>query len=68
MGEVVRGREWHFKVRQMRDGSGQYLAWCARTPDLHEGPLEISLTEEVHFEFGATEQAALQKLKAEVLN
>jgi hypothetical protein len=60
--------EWNFKVRMARNrGKIQFLAWCARTPDLRDGPLEIPLSEEVHFEFADTAEEALSKLKREVL-
>lgn len=59
---------WYFKVRPVRDDPGNWLAWCARTPNLGNGPLKIDPWEETHFEFGETADAAMAKLKAEVLN
>jgi hypothetical protein len=62
--------EWHFKVRLSNAGYGkEYLAWCAHVGvDLRNGPLQIALDEEVHFEFGTTPEEALSKLRREVLN
>ena len=61
-------RPWHFKVRLARHqaGNAKFVAWCARTPDLGDGPLDIDPAEEVHAEFGETEAESLLKLKREV--
>jgi len=56
--------EWRFKARRTSAVSGGgWMAWCAKTDDLKNGPLEIDDSIEVHFEFGATEEEALSKLK-----
>jgi hypothetical protein len=62
----VTAREWHFRARLARNGS-EFIAWCARTPELRNGPLEVDLSEEVYFEFGSTAEEAIAKLKREVL-
>lgn len=61
--------EWYFKVKKTRPGSmGRYLAWCARTPHLGEGPLDVPFEFETHAEFADTSEEALEKLRREVLN
>lgn len=59
---------WFFKVRPVRGSSslGEFLAWCARIPELGGGPLDIDFAEEVHAAFGQTAEEALTKLKLEV--
>jgi hypothetical protein len=57
---------WYFKVRRCCF-SNMFIAWCAHTPDLQNGPLEIDPDQDVHFEFGWTAKEALFKLKCEVL-
>ena len=61
---------WYFKVRPVHHPSvlGEYIAWCAHTPDLRDGPLEVDLAEEVYSQFGSSAEDALAKLKAEVLS
>lgn len=58
--------EWF--VRWCPAQRGGILAWCARTPDLGNNPLEVDFAEEVHFIFGETAEAALAELRAEVLH
>lgn len=58
--------EWWFKCVKSPKGGG-YMAWCAKSPDLGDSPLSPAANVEVHFEFGATENETLRKLKAEVL-
>lgn len=60
-------REWQFRVRRCRNGLPGFVAWCARTHDLGNGPLDVSAAEETHFEYGPTAEEALGKLKREVL-
>ena len=64
--------EWYFKVRPSRAGMGSdkaFLAWCAKTPYLSDGPISVQLWgEEVYSTFGRTADEALSKLKREVLN
>lgn len=55
---------WFFRVRRCGHGEPGFVAWCAKTPDLRDGPLEVDWNEEVHFEFGATEREAISRLKA----
>jgi hypothetical protein len=59
--------EWRFKARKTRDDR-EWLAWCAKTDDLGDGPLLVDLSLDCHFEFGSTEEDALSKLKREVLH
>ena len=61
---------WQFKVRPVLRPSplGKYLAWCARTTDLGNSPLDVDFAEEVHAEYGETAEEALLKLKKEVFN
>jgi hypothetical protein len=64
--ESGRVKVWHFKAKPLRDGGG-FMGWCARTPDLGEGPMSIDFAEEVvHFEFGKTEDDVIGKLRREV--
>lgn len=58
---------WRFAVRACRNGAG-FIAWCAKSDDLANGPLEVDATEEVHFEFGPTADEALGRLKRSVLS
>jgi hypothetical protein len=58
---------WFFKVRECTH-SEQFIAWCAKTAYLGNSPMDIPAHEEVHFDFGATPEEALSKLKREVLN
>lgn len=60
---------WNFKVRPSRLGEF-CVAWCARVSDdeMGDGPMEVSFSEEVHFEFGRTPEEALDKLKRKVLS
>ena len=60
-------KPWCFKVKQMA-GSRDFVAWCAQTPDLGNSPLEVDLSLDVRFAFGATANEALSKVRAEVLN
>jgi hypothetical protein len=60
-------RDWNFKVKQAQDGT--WLAWAARVDDLGDGPLDMKAlppTIEVHYEFGANAEAALQNLKRSI--
>lgn len=59
--------EWHFKVRKTRDGS-QFIAWCAKTPVLGDGPLDVDFNIETFFQFAPTPEEAIMALKREVLN
>jgi hypothetical protein len=62
---------WFFAVREARLpplAGRRYVAWCARTPDLHNGPLEVDWAEDVHFEFADTASEAMSRLKAYVLS
>jgi hypothetical protein len=59
--------EWRFKVRPTRYGQ-EWLAWCAKTDNLGDGPLSVDFGLDCHFEFGSTAEDALSKLKREVLN
>lgn len=58
---------WFFEVRPTRNVVG-YIAWCAKTNKLGDGPLDVAFNEEVHFAFGSTAQAALGELKREVFS
>ena len=55
--------EWHFKTRACQQTPG-WLAWCARTAELGNGPMDVHPRHDVHFKFGETEEEALQKLRA----
>lgn len=59
---------WHFKARPSRTIKGEFIAWCAKTEELGDGPLDVAFDLEVHFEFGSSEDEALSKLRKEVLN
>lgn len=59
--------EYHFKCKKSRGPFG-YLAWCAKTPYLGDGPLDVDMAIETHFVFADTEDDALRKLRAEVYN
>lgn len=58
--------EWYFECREAKIIEG-FLAWCAKTPDLGEGPLDVPFELTVYFEFGSTAEEALKKLKRQVL-
>jgi hypothetical protein len=58
--------EWFFAARPTRCGD-RYLAWCAKTAELGDGPMAIPASEEVHFEFGWSADEALEKLYKELL-
>lgn len=58
--------EWYFAAQRCREGLG-FVAWCAKTPMLGTGPLEVAFDKEVHFEFAPTAEAAIAALKLEVL-
>jgi hypothetical protein len=59
--------EWYFKSK--RYDHGRWLAWCAKTPELGDNPLEIDPSNpDVYFEFADTEEQAIAALKREVLN
>ncbi len=61
---------WYFRARVTSMG-GEWtgLAWCAQTPDLGNGPLDIDYSrEDVHFEFGETPEDALRRLKTKVFS
>lgn len=55
------GDGWHYKVRPTRTGH-LYLAWCAKTVDLKDGPLDIPRHIEVHAEFGDSADEAVTAL------
>lgn len=59
--------DWYFASRLVRDGQ-EWIAWCAKTTDLGEGPLSVPFDLDCYFEFGATEEDAISKLKREVLH
>lgn len=62
---MIQKQGWYFKTQPIIGGG---LAWCARTPELRDGPVELlDAGEVVHFEFGATEKIALAALEREVL-
>jgi len=67
MSTMLQIGEWYFKVRKTRTGD-EFIAWCAKTSLLGNGPLQVGLDEDVFCQFGRTEQEALDKLKREVLN
>ena len=58
---------WNFAVRKMNHAPG-YVAWCAKTKELGNGPLEVEWGLEVHVEIADTADGALAKLKREVFN
>lgn len=58
---------WWFTARPCTRTAG-WLSWCAKTPRLGSGPMDVDPSQDVHFEFAATAGEALRKLKAEVLN
>jgi hypothetical protein len=62
--------EWRFKVKRSKFDAliprHQFIAWCAKTDELGDGPMDVDFSLEVHFEFGATAEDALRKLKQEV--
>jgi len=60
-------RQWYFKAKRARNGEG-WIAWCAKTPLLGEGPMDVDFSEDVYFEFGESKHEALAKLRREVLN
>lgn len=55
---------WYARVR--RTSGGEWMAWCAPTPDLGRGPLDVAFDKAVHFEFAPTPWEALVKLRSEV--
>lgn len=57
---------WHFKARPSIRGG--FIAWCARTPDLGNGPLDVDWSMDVRFAFGETAEEALAAVKREVLS
>jgi hypothetical protein len=59
--------EWHFKSRPSIRGEF-CLAWCAPTPNLGDGPLDVDRAIDCHFEFGRTEEEALARLREAVKN
>jgi hypothetical protein len=63
--------DWYYAVRKTRHGpwpaDSAYLAWCAHIPELGDGPLEVSRSQEVHAEFGATPDDAVAKLRRSLL-
>lgn len=58
---------WRFAVVET-DLPNQFIAWCAQSDDLGNGPLDIPFDIDVHFEFASSEDEAIRKLKAEVLS
>ena len=62
-------RDWNFKAKQT--SPNRWLAWAARVDDLGEGPMDIKALPPhvtVHFEFGDSEEDALDKLKNSLAN
>lgn len=64
---IERAGEWYFTSRPCLVMEG-FLAWCAKSPDLGENPLDPSPELDVHFEFGATAEEAIGKLKRKIFN
>lgn len=63
--------DWFFAVRPTRNLKSpreKFMAWCARTPLLGDGPLDISIYDDVHVEFGPSADAALKKLQRSLLH
>lgn len=58
---------WNFAVRNDRSAN-RFVAWCAQYDDLGQGPLDPPPNIEVYFEFADTAEAAIAKLKREVLH
>jgi hypothetical protein len=55
-----------FKVASCRRGSKKFIAWCAKTPVLGNGPLEVAPAEEVYFQYGDTPEYVLYRLKQDL--
>jgi hypothetical protein len=70
MGRVMTGaNQWQFKAKRTRfAGDRRFVAWCARIEmaRLGEWPTDVDLQYEVYYQFGATEDAALDGLKERV--
>lgn len=58
--------DWYFASGRTKRGD-RFWAWCAKTPDLGESPLDPPPHVDVFFQIAATEEAALAALKREVL-
>lgn len=56
---------WYFRVVKI-DKTGDWLAWCAKTPLIAKSPALEPRETEVWFEFGRTKVEAISKLKAKV--
>lgn len=63
---MLMGTDWHFKCRPLRNGQPGVMAWCARSSELGDGPLDVDFSLETHFTFADTEAAALKSLREEV--
>lgn len=60
--------EWFFACRPCRNDSvHKFIAWCAKIPDLTDGPLEVASEADVYVQFGEMAEDALDLLKKEVL-
>lgn len=61
---------WYFKARRLRGRQPiarcQFIAWCARTPNLGSGPLDISAQFDTYVKFGETQGEAIEKLHREI--
>jgi hypothetical protein len=66
-----RAGEWFFRSRRMRSAVGLslFIGWAAKTEHLGDGPLDVDQSrDDVHFDFADTPDAAIRKLKSEVLS
>jgi hypothetical protein len=61
---TVEGKFGDYKVRSSYTIAYKFVAWCARTPKLGYGPLDVD--EDVFFAFGETAEFALAGLKSDV--
>jgi hypothetical protein len=59
-------RGWYFRVRRCRQSAG-FIAWCAKSEHLGDGPMDVPSNMECHFEFAATAEGALTRLQAEIM-
>ena len=57
-------RVWYYKVKPTL--AGPFVAWCAQTEVLGDGPLQVDPREVVFFRYGPTPEHALAQLKLEV--
>jgi hypothetical protein len=69
--DVQQRGKWYFRARECRNGTWandkKYIGWCAQTPFLGNGPIDIGFDYDVRFQFGSSENEVLGRLKAEVL-